>query len=71
MAHRGLGQFGFADRLVERSGRGNELLIKLESLLDWIALGELVGSLHTSHMGAPSYPPVVMLKFCCWRNGTA
>src|SRR5690349_18228896 len=62
MAHKELGQLGFADHFVEESGRNNELLGKLEGLLDWAALGEAVSGLHGSTMGAPSYPPLVMLK---------
>jgi IS5 family transposase len=62
MAHRELGQLSLADHVVAQQGKGNALLERLDALLDWTALGKLVGVLHSSHYGAPSYPPLVMLK---------
>jgi IS5 family transposase len=62
MAHRDWGQLGFADHMVMRHGRPNELLARLSELLDWAALGRIVGVLHDSPHGAPAYPPLAMLK---------
>jgi transposase len=62
MAHRDWEQLGFADHLVMRHGRPNELLTRLAGLVDWAALGAIVGGLHASPRGAPSYPPLAMVK---------
>ena len=62
MAHRDWGQLGFAEHLVMRHGRPNELLTRLAGLVDWAALGAIVGGLHASPRGAPSYPPLAMVK---------
>jgi hypothetical protein len=48
MAHRDWEQLGFADHLVMRHGRPNELLTRLAGLVDWAALGTIVGGLHAS-----------------------
>lgn len=45
-----------------RHGRRNALLERLEALIDWTAFGAFLGRLHASPEGAPSYPPLVMLK---------
>ena len=62
MAHRDWGQLGFADHLVMRHSRPNELLTRLAELVDWAALGGIVAGLHDSPHGAPSYPPLAMVK---------
>ena len=62
MAHRELGQLSLADHVVRRRAGCNDFLVRLDEMLDWSALGELVGVLHSSNYGAPSYPPLVMLK---------
>ena len=62
MAHRDWGQLGFADHMVMRHGRPNELLTRLSELIDWAALGRIVAVLHDSPHGAPSYPPLAMVK---------
>ena len=46
MAHRDWGQLGFADHMVMRHGRPNELLTRLSELIDWAALGRIVSVLH-------------------------
>jgi len=62
MAHRDWGQLGFADHMVMRHGRPNELLTRLAALIDWAALGQVVRVMHDSPHGAPAYPPLAMLK---------
>lgn len=62
MAHRELNQLSLADHIVGRRTPANGLLARVTELLDWTALGKLVGILHNSAYGAPSYPPAVMLK---------
>jgi len=62
MAHRELGQLSLADHLVARRLRPNALLEQLSELVDWTAVGAIVGRLHRSPYGAPSYPPLVMVK---------
>src|SRR5437762_8834540 len=62
MAHRDSGQLGFADHMVMRHSRRNELLTRLAELVDWAALGGIVAGLHDSPHGAPSYLPLAMVK---------
>ena len=62
MAHRDLGQLGFADHMVMRHGRPNELLTRLAALIDWVALERIVAVVPRLRHGAPAYPPVAMLK---------
>ena len=62
MAHKELGQWSLADHFVTRRARPKGLLERVNDLLDWKALAHLVDPLHAAPHGAPSYPPVVMLK---------
>jgi IS5 family transposase len=62
MAHRDWGQLGFADHMVMRRGRRNELLTRLAELIDRIALGRIVAVVQDSPHGAPAYPPLAMLE---------
>jgi len=62
MTHRDLGQLSLADHMVAGRGRSHGLLERLGRLIDWAALGELLGGLHASPSGAPAYPPLTMLK---------
>jgi IS5 family transposase len=62
MAHREFEQLSLADHIVARKARANELLDRVRELLDWPALERIVGVLHSSDYGAPSYPPAVMLR---------
>jgi hypothetical protein len=45
-----------------RHGRLNELLTRVAELVDWAALRAILGGLHGSPHGAPSYPPLAMFK---------
>ena len=62
MSHRELGQLSLGDHLIVRRGSGPQFLKRIGALLDWAALEGIVGRLHQSSHGAPSYPPLVMLK---------
>jgi IS5 family transposase len=61
MARRELGQLSLADSLVSGVGQ-NATLERLEKLIDWAALGEVVSPLDPSRLGAPGYPALVLLK---------
>jgi IS5 family transposase len=62
MAHRDWGQLGFADHMVLRHDRPNELLTRLAELIDWARLRRIVSVPHDSPQGAPPYPPPAMVK---------
>ena len=62
MAHRKVRQLSLADHVVSRGARPNGFLCRLSGLLDWRALGEIVGVLHGSAYGAPAYAPLSMVK---------
>ena len=70
MAHRKVRQLSLADHVVSRGARPNGFLCRLSGLLDWRALGEIVGVLHGSAYGAPAYARLSMVRFCCCSNGT-
>ena len=61
MAERCLGQLSLADSLVAGVGT-NEVLERLERLIDWPALAAVLAPVHGSRRGAPGYPAVTMLK---------
>lgn len=62
MAIRELGQLSLGDSLAQRRGRSHERLERLSTLIEWNRLGELLRGMHGSRYGAPSYPPLLMLK---------
>src|SRR5207253_9172214 len=62
IANRVRGQSGFGDRMGTRDGRPNKLLTRLSELIDLAALGRIVSVLHDWPQGAPSYPPLPMVK---------
>jgi len=62
MSHRELGQLSLADHVVAGHGWRNKLLDRLDGLIDWAAVGHLLCGLHDSPTGAPSYPPLMMVK---------
>jgi IS5 family transposase len=63
MAHRRIGQLGFADAgLSGRRPADKGVLGKIAALLDWSAIEKLLGGLHISRRGEPAYPPVMMFK---------
>lgn len=62
MAVRRTGQWSLADALAMRQGRRNEVLERLEELIDWSPVAALVAPLRGSRYGAPGYPPLLLLK---------
>lgn len=62
MAVRATGQLSLADALVDRGGRRNGALDRLDGLVDWSRIVVLLAPLRGSPYGAPGYPPLVMLK---------
>ena len=60
MAVRQLGQLNLADGLAPR--HGGVRLAELDGLIDWVAIASLLSGLHGSTLGAPAYPPLLMLK---------
>lgn len=60
MAIRELGQLDLADALAPR--HGGVKLAALDALIDWCSIARLLSHLHGSTLGAPAYPPLVMLK---------
>ena len=61
MAEREAGQLSLADSLVSGVGR-NRALDRLDELIDWRAVGELLSVIHGSQRGRKSYPSVSMVK---------
>ena len=61
--HRETGeQLGFSDGFL-RDGLGrNVRLERIDGLLDWARLGAVVAGVHGAATGAPSYPPLTMVK---------
>jgi IS5 family transposase len=62
MARREIGQFSLGDELAPRGGRSQARLERLSVLIDWGQLEGLLSGMHASRYGAPSYPPLLMLK---------
>ena len=62
MAHRELGQLDLADGLIGRKLGANETLERISALLDWPSIERLLAVLHAKVRGAPSYPPLMMVK---------
>lgn len=60
--HRPLSEQSFVDVLLpERVGR-NAKLERIERLVDWERIANLVDGIYAAPSGRPSYPPVVMVK---------
>ena len=60
MAHRSVGQLSLADGLV-RSG-GSRALDRLITAVDWSRFDRVLGGLHASVRGRPSFAPLTMFK---------
>lgn len=59
--HRKIGQRNLVDEMVGEKG-GNRQLDRIGDLIDWRALGGVVGSIYASSRGRPAYPPLVLVK---------
>ena len=61
--HRRTGeQLGFLDGFLGSGLGRNVRLERIEGLLDWTRVGAVVSSVHGASTGAPSYPPLTMVK---------
>lgn len=63
MSRKQVGQLSFADGLVhEASGCRKDRLSRIDGLLDWGALDDLLSQVYPSRRGEPPYPPLLMFK---------
>jgi len=62
VAIRKLGQLSLADGLAGRSGGREQVLARIDGLVDWPAVAALLGTLEPSRRGAPGYPALLMFK---------
>jgi transposase, IS5 family len=62
MAVRQLGQLSLADALARRPGRTGLKLERIDALIDWRPVAEVAKEIHSSPLGAPGYPPLLMIK---------
>jgi IS5 family transposase len=61
MTVRRTGQLSLADAMARRQGRSWAKLERLDGLIEWGQVDELVGAVR-SRYGAPGYPPLLMVK---------
>lgn len=59
--HRDTSPLSFADAMVGDKGR-NDSLERIVEVVDWKRIAAVVGELHISEEGRPSYPPLMMVK---------
>ncbi len=57
-----LGQWSLADSLAGRVNARDQVLARIEQLVDWVAISVLLAPLDPSRCGAPGYPALVMFK---------
>jgi transposase, IS5 family len=62
MAIRRYGQLSLGDSLTPKRGRSHDRLERLSKLIDWGRVEEKLSSIHDSRLGAPGYPPLMMIK---------
>jgi IS5 family transposase len=62
MAVKQLGQLSLADAMASRHGRSGVKLERLLALIAWRPIEELLKPVRGSRLGAPGYPPLMMLK---------
>lgn len=60
--HRLSGQKDFADSFVDPDLGRNERLERIAAVIDWAAIGGLVGGVHAAPEGRRAYPPLAMVK---------
>lgn len=69
--HRQMGQPSFAETLLSEKLGQNERLERIDKVVDWARLGQLVAGVHSAAEGRPSYPPLMMVKVLLlqqWHN---
>ena len=62
MSQRRYGQLSLADSVARRAGRSEVFLAKVQRLVDWAALEHEMKPIAKARIGAPGYPPLLMLK---------
>ena len=62
MAERAFGQLSLADGLLREGAPGNATLERIDGLVDWQPVVQLLAPLRQGRMGAPAYPSVVLFK---------
>jgi IS5 family transposase len=62
MAERLMGQRSFADQLVADVVRRNATLERVDTLVEWRSVEQLLSGLRGGSMGAPGYPALAMFK---------
>lgn len=63
MAHRRIGQLGFADAVIAaRAGARRDGLAEVGKLIDWSRFEALLAGLYPAAKGEPAYPPLMMFK---------
>ena len=60
--HRGVGQRGFADQLLDRRSARKERLRRIDALIDWLPVAALLSGIHGQKTGRPGYPGLVLFK---------
>lgn len=62
MAERAVGQMSFADRLVADVAHGNATLERIDELVEWGRVKQMLSGLRDGPMGAPAYGSVPLFK---------
>jgi IS5 family transposase len=62
MSERVVGQMSFADRLVSDVARANTTLERIDGLVEWGRVRQLLNGLRSGPMGAPGYPSLALFK---------
>lgn len=60
--HREMGQPSLAESLLPQTLGRNERLERIDEMIDWKRLGQLVSEVYSAREGRPSYPPIMMVK---------
>jgi len=62
MSERRIGQLSFADSLVAESSQGSATLLRINELVDWKEVENLLAGLRSGPIGAPRYPALALFK---------
>ena len=60
--HREMGQPSLVESLLPQTLGRNERLERIDTMIDWERLGQLVSRVYSARQGRPSYPPIMMVK---------
>ena len=67
--HREMGQPSLVESLLPQTLGRNERLERIDTMIDWERLGQLVSRVYSAREGRPSYPPVMMVKALLIQQG--